>query len=136
MALRNLYLGRMTKSELFTAGLEYSFFDIKSTGADIGLVAEYLYDDRGSKATNPFEDDTMLGVRLALNDEQSTEALLGAIYDNDGNGTVVSLEASRRIGDDFKLTVNGYLFTETEPVDLVHNYANDDFVEVELGFYF
>ena len=119
-----------------TTGFEYSFFDIQSSGVDIGIVTEYLYDDRGRKATTPFQNDTMLGVRLALNDEQSTDALIGAIYDNDGNGTVLSVEANRRIGEDFKLTLNGYLFTETNPDDPVHAYANEDYVEVELGFYF
>jgi len=119
-----------------TAGFEYSFFDIQSSGVDIGIVTEFLYDDRDSKATTPFQNDTMLGVRLALNDEQSTDALLGVIYDNDGNGTVLSVEANRRLGEDFKLTLNGYLFTETKPEDPVHAYANEDFVELELGFYF
>ncbi len=119
-----------------TAGFEYSFFDVKGSGADIGIVTEYLYDERGREAPTPFQNDTMLGIRVALNDEQSTDALVGAIVDNDGNGTVLSLEANRRIGQNFKLTINGYLFTHTEPDDPIHNYANEDYVKIDLGYYF
>jgi len=119
-----------------TAGLEYSFFDIAASGLDIGIVTEFLYDDRGHKASTAFENDTMLGIRLALNDEQSSEALLGAIIDNEGNGTVLSVEANRRIGDDWKMSLNAYLYTNTDNKDLIHTYASEDFVQLELGYYF
>lgn len=119
-----------------TAGLEYSFFDVKSTGLDIGIVIEYLYDDRKDKASTPFENDTMLGLRFALNDEQSTEALFGIIADNDGDGVAASIEANRRIGEQFKATLEARLFTETEPSDFLHNFRNDDYVQLEIGYYF
>ncbi len=119
-----------------TSGFEYTFFDINSSGIDVGIVAEYSYDERGKRATTPFQNDTMLGVRLALNDEQSTDALIGAIVDNDGEGVILSLEASRRIGHSFKLTINGYLFTESSPGEFMYAYSNEDFVEVEFGYYF
>ena len=64
-----------------TGGLEYTFFEIFVSDINLGLVLEYMYDDRGKKATTPFEDDTFLGFRFAFNDEQSTEALIGSIVD-------------------------------------------------------
>ena len=132
-----IYRSGMTENfSAATAGLEYSFFDVRSTGLDIGLVAEYLYDTRGEDATTPFENDFMSGVRFALNDEQSTEALFGIIQDVEGDATVLSFEASRRVGEQFKLTAEAYLFTNTDTVDVLHNFRNDDYVQLELGYYF
>jgi len=119
-----------------TFGLEYSFYDIASTGLDIGLVTEHLYDSRQSTATNAFENDLMLGLRFALNDTQSTEALAGIIQDIDGEATVLSLEANRRIGDQIKITLEGYLFSHTDNQDLLYSFRNDDYVQLELGYFF
>jgi len=119
-----------------TIGLEYSFFDIQSTGVDIGLVLEHLYDDRGTESTNPFENDIMTGFRLALNDEQSTEALFGVIQDINGDASILSVEASRRLGEQFKLIIEGLLFTETNENDFMHNFRSDDYIQIELAYYF
>jgi len=118
-----------------TFGLEYSFFDIRESGADVGVVLEYMYDDRNNKATTPFEDDTLVGLRLALNDEQSTDALLGIVVDNEGDGNILSLEASRRIGDSFKINVEASLFFGAESTDPTYTFQSDDYFQLSL-FYF
>ena len=38
------------------------------TPADVGLLAEYHYDERGDEATNGLASDIYLGVRLTAND--------------------------------------------------------------------
>jgi len=119
-----------------TLGLEYSFFDVKSTGADIGLVIEHLYDDRGENATTPFENDSLIGIRLALNDSQSTESLIGLIRDNEGDGNVLNIEASRRIGESFKLNIEASLFFDNEPNDLLYSFANDDFAQITFSYFY
>ncbi len=118
------------------AGVEYSFFDIASSGIDIGIITEYLYSNREDKILTPFENDTMIGIRLALNDEQSTEALMGAIIDNDGNGIVLSLEANRRIASNWKISIDALLFTQTNSKDAIDIYKREDYIQVELGYYY
>ncbi|MCG8608446.1 hypothetical protein MJD09_26095, partial [bacterium] len=49
-------------------GVEYTFGNIKSSGIDWGVLAEYHYDERGKAATTPFDDDIFIGSRLAFND--------------------------------------------------------------------
>jgi len=119
-----------------TAGLEYTFFALNDSALDLGIVAEYLYDDRGSDALTPFEDDVFLGVRLAMNDEQSTEALFGVIKDVNETSSIYSVEASRRIGDSWKLNVEARLYQRIANDSLLASFANDDYVQIEMAYYF
>ena len=46
-------------------GVEYTFYGINDTTQDIGIVAEYLFDDRSS---NPFNNEAALAIRWNKND--------------------------------------------------------------------
>lgn len=120
-----------------TGGFEYTFYSILESSSDIGLVVEYLYDDRNSKATTPFEDDLMLGLRWTNNDENDTSVLVGVIADRDDSSRLYSVEASRRIAESMKLTIEARLFTGIAANDvLLSSLRQDDFVQVELAYYF
>ena len=118
------------------AGVEYSFYGVAESDADVGVVSEWLYDDRGDEAGQPFQNDLLMGLRFALNDEQSTEALLGAVVDLDGGGQLLSLEASRRIGSDFRISADAYLWTNTQQDALLDGFRDEDFVQLELTYFF
>lgn len=117
-------------------GLEYSFYSVAETNLDIGVVAEYLYDDRADQADTVFQNDLLIGLRFALNDEQSTEALVGVITDLDGGANVFTAEASRRIGDRFKLTAEAVVWANTKDDLLLSQFANEDYIQLELGYFF
>ncbi len=119
-----------------TAGFEYTFYGIFESDTDLGLIMEYLYDDRGAAATTPFEDDVLLGARFAFNDTQSTDLLIGFISDVDNVNPSVSLEASRRLTDHFKLNLEARLFKEAAASDLINAFRNDDYIQLELEYYF
>lgn len=87
------------------SGFEYTYYDIKSSGVDIGLVSEYLYDGLGETPFNIFDNDLLVGVRLALNDVQSTAATFAYSLDLDTSDKFFTAELSRRVGSSFKLTV-------------------------------
>ena len=119
-----------------TAGFEYSFIGILESDADLGLVFEYLYDSRGQQATSFFQNDIMTGLRLALNDEQSTEALLGIIMDLDNHEAFISLEASRRLGDAWKLELEVRRFQNVDATGLLNSLKKDDYIQLDLAYYF
>jgi hypothetical protein len=119
-----------------TGGFEYTFYGIAETTADIGLVVEYLYDSRGELATTPFEDDFLTGLRLTLNDEQSTDLLLGVIKDKHDDSYLFSLEGSRRIGNNWKLSIQGSKFLVDGLDQSLKSFAEDDYLQIELGYYF
>ena len=120
-------------------GFEYSFYGVFGTTADLGLIAEYLYDGRdedGSAPFTPLEDDVFLGARLAFNDEQSTALLAGAIVDRDSGATLASIEAERRIGDRWKLELEGRFFIDIPAGDILAGIARDDFATLRLTVFF
>ena len=119
-----------------TAGFEYTFVGIAQSNYDLGVIAEVLYDDRGDDAPTPFNEDLMIGARLTLNDEQSTEFLCGVILDSDDNGRMFVLESSRRLGANWKISLEGQAFTHIDNADVLAGFRNDDYMQLELARYF
>jgi hypothetical protein len=120
-----------------TGGLEYTFYGIGNSMVDLGLIAEFAYDDRDEDATNSAENDIFLGLRLAANDAASTEILTGLGYDLDGKGNILKIEASRRLTDNIKISLDGWAFFNTEPEDFfLYGIRDDDFVRLQVFYYF
>lgn len=119
-----------------TAGLEYTFYSVIGEATDIGLVIEYLYDDRGITIASPFQNDIMFGLRFNLNDEQSSEALFGMIKDMDFDSALYFIEASRRLGESFKITIEARQYSNIPVNDILHAYLKDDYIQLELSYYF
>ena len=119
-----------------TAGFEYTLFGVMESSADLGLIAEVLYDDRDDRAPTPFERDVFLGARLALNDEQSTEVLAGVIQDTNGEGRFYNVEASRRLGDRWTVELEARVFSGVNRDDPSFSFRNDDHVQFTLLRYF
>jgi len=120
-----------------TTGFEYTFVGIADTAVDLGLVGEWLFDDRGEEAPSLFEDDLFAGLRLTLNDAQSTDLLAGVISDLSGDGHLASVEASRRIGDRYRLSIEARLFINPRPdAPLAYPLRRDSYLQVELARFF
>lgn len=128
--------GNYEKFHAATGGFEYTFYGLFETPADLGLVMEYLYDSRGELATTPFEDDLMTGLRFTFNDVQSTDALLGFIRDRHDDSFLITLEANRRLGDSWKLSLQASKFMVDGLDQSLKSFAEDDYMQVELGYYF
>ena len=130
----------------YNAGLERTLVGVFGTRADLGLVVEYLYDDRGDLAFDTFyENDLAIATRWAFNDLGDTQALIGVIWDHKTDETILSLEASRRLGETWTLLVEGRAFAGAgrlnplDPFDPVNKGASvtrDAYIELELTKYF
>lgn len=118
------------------AGFEYTFFGIGESVVDLGVLAEFLYDDRGNSAPHPFERDVFLGARLAFNDEASTEVLAGVIRDLGGSAIAFSAEASRRLADQWKLSMELRAWGSVSHTDIQHALRRDDHVQATLQYFF
>lgn len=101
----------------FTAGFERTLVGAFGTRGDLGLVAEFMYDERDERAYNTlFEHDLALGTRWRANDMADTTALLGLIWDVDTQEYLVSLEASRRFGANWMAVLEARVFGGAEPL--------------------
>jgi hypothetical protein len=135
--LESLY--RTGQGEGFFAGvggIEYSFVNIASSRMDLGLIGEWAYDERGDEATTMFDNDIMVGARLAFNDAASTEALMGVMQDINGEGSVFTIESNRRIFNNWKINLDSFFVLDSSEEDAVHSLRNDDSVQIEIAYYF
>jgi hypothetical protein len=148
--------GQGDRYEAAIGGFEYTQVGIFDSAVDLGWIAEYLWEeDRDTLAASPFEHDWLLGNRLTFNDVSSTEVLWSVIYDPHSEEKAVNLESSRRFGSRFKATLEARVYTDTGEPPTVREliisgqngedvfdgkrltpYADDDFVQAELVYYF
>jgi hypothetical protein len=103
---------------------------------DVGVIAEYLFDDRNDAQQAVFEDDVLMGARLTWNDTQSSELLVGLIHDLSNEDISWNIEASRRIGDRWKVSLEGRFFSIDDDSSLLYSVRRDDYLQLELARYF
>lgn len=119
-----------------TGGFEYTYVGVFGSRTDVGVLAEYLYDDRGRDAVTPFQDDVFLGTRIAFNDVHGSELLAGVIVDRDTRSRFYNLEASRRIGNEWILSIEARVFSRMDPEDFMYALRADDYVQLQLARHF
>ena len=127
-------------AETFAAavgGVEYTFFQIGESAAEIGLLVEYQYDGRGELEPLTLADnDVFLATRVALNDVQDTIVLAGLTFDTKSNETFLNVEAERRLGDDYVFELRARFFSGAGPQDAAFAIARDDYLQLQLTRYF
>ncbi|MBT5457391.1 MAG: hypothetical protein HOK82_12345 [Rhodospirillaceae bacterium] len=104
------------------AGFEYTLNGVGGSRADLGLLAEYHYDGRDDPdLLSSFDKDVFVGVRLGLNDTESTEILAAAIIDQSNQTTLLNLEAERRIGESWKVEMEARFLVNVDDSEIVLN---------------
>ena len=128
--------GQASTYNALAAGFEYTFVGVMDSAIDLGVLSEYHYDDRGESSSSIFEDDIGIGARFAFNDMQSSEALLGLVFDRSTGGTFFNIEASRRLGDSWLLELQGRFFFDQKASDPAFSVSRDDYTELFLTYNF
>ena len=119
-----------------TTGLEYTFGNVKNSGIDIGIIGEYSYDSRGDLAIGSMASDLFVGSRIAFNDTQSTEFLFGSIIDLERSSRLYSLEASRRFGEDWKISLEARVLSSIENSEFLYFFRDDSFARIQVQKFF
>ncbi|MGX5173118.1 hypothetical protein ACUR5C_03715 [Aliikangiella sp. IMCC44653] len=118
------------------AGVEYSQYGIFDSAADLGWLVEYAWDERGSDSTSVFQNDLFFGNRLALNDISSSELLWGLSYDLKNDSTSFLVEASKRLGDSVKVSLDVRLFESDKPSDPAYLFRRGDHIQLTAQYYY
>ncbi|MFS1702963.1 hypothetical protein [Alteromonas sp. AMM-1] len=119
------------------AGFEYTTVGIFDSVYDIGWLAEYQYDERDSSFFVPAQNDVMVGLRWSWNDPDSTTVLAGYVQDLDDMETYSAfIEASSRMTDNWKWTLNGYFFSTQSQTDPYFFVRRDDHIEINVEYFF
>jgi hypothetical protein len=117
-------------------GFEYTFYGIYESGADLGIIGEYVFDDRADKSLTVVNNDVIGGFRLALNDAAGTEILAGLMKDVEFSTYMFSVEADRRFGEHLKLHMEALFFFDAAEQDAVLPFEQDSQLTVELQYFF
>lgn len=131
---------RETRRDTFAAavgGFEYTLFGVRDSAVDVGLLFEYLYDDRGADSPpTAFDDDVFIGARLALNDANDTSILLGTIVDRQSQSRFVNIEAERRFGTAISAELRLRAFSSGAEGDMLDSFENDDYLQLAANWFF
>ncbi len=120
-----------------TAGFEYTFYGVNESGADLGVLLEINQNDNQQLAQSAAQNDLFAGGRYTWNDEQSSEILFGISQDLDNsNSYAAKIEASRRLGDNYKITLDSWFFNSDSIADPLFGIKDEDFVQLAVEYYF
>ena len=117
-------------------GLEHTLVNANETGTDIGLIAEYVYDNRREFSFNSLDNDLFLGSRISFNNESSTEIILGIYKDLSKSTALARLKGSHRLRGNMKLSFLAQFYSSVDPQEFVHFFRRDSSLEIELLKYF
>ncbi len=129
-------LGEKEDYASFVLGGEYTFHGLLETAADITVLAEWCYDERGLRATTKFDNDVFLATRLAFNDVQGTELLVSALLGTDHDSRVLTAELTGRLTDRWSLRLEAVALLELDPWDVLYETREDSFVELGVTYSF
>jgi hypothetical protein len=122
--------------QALTGGFEYTFYGVFDSDINIGSLAEYSYDSRDEGQRGVFDRDLFVGARFAFNDVQSSEILAGFVVDTEYGSQTFRLEGSRRFGDSWRGTIEMQSFFNIDANDPLAVLANDDYLLLELAWYY
>jgi hypothetical protein len=133
-------IARDTRVDSFMAavgGFEYTFYGINDSSADVGVLLEYLHDDRNDLSPPTASDnDLFVGTRLALNDSDDTSVLAGVAVDLDTQELFLNIEAEHRFGDNLSAELQLRTFMNAAPGDALFAIEHDDYLQLRLSWYY
>ena len=132
---------REGQGDVFVAtatGFEYTFYQIFESAWDLGVLMEYLGDTRETIAApvTVFDNDLFLGARLALNDVQDTSALIGTVIDLENGSSSFRVETERRIGQNWKVELEGQIFVNIDSFGPLRVFSQDSFGTLRLSYFY
>ena len=132
---RNL-LGMKEDFAAFVVGGEYTFNSIFGSAADLGLLAEWNYDERSERSNSEFQNDLFFAVRIGLNDAQSTEIIAGVLADADHTTRTFNFEMRRRLSDQWSMKLEAIVLMDVEEEDIIYDTRRDSFVALNVTYNF
>ena len=122
-------------------GGEYTFYSVLGSTADIGLLAEWNYDERGRRALPrrqpmTLDNDFFFGMSLSFNDVESTMITAGFLMDASRETRTLAAEFDRRLFDQWSLHVAANTILSIDPADFQYVGRRDSFFEFHLEYNF
>ena len=129
-------LGEEEDYNAFVGGVEYTFSGVFDSEADISLLGEWSYDERGHRSPNRYQNDVFFAARLALNDVENTELIASVIADMDHSTRLLGFEAKRDLSDSWTATVEAAVMLDVDEKDVIHDTRRDGYVLLNATYSF
>ena len=114
-------------------GFEYTYYGLRNSSQDLGIIIEYLFDDRND---HPYNNEGSIGMRWTKNDIHSTAILAGSIIDLDGNSNQFFIEYEQRLKNDFKIFIEANINGSIDNSDYNYAFKDDTNLKIKLAKYF
>lgn len=119
-----------------TAGLEYLVANLPR-GTEISPILEYSHDDRKNGTLNLFDHDAFTGMRIRLNNIADTWIQAGTLTDLDDWTVLGVLEGGHRIGDSWKVLIDGRFYSVRDGDEsFLVDFRRDLSIQLELRRYY
>ena len=129
-------LGQEEDYGAFIFGMERTLYALFGSTADLTVLAEWLYDDRGHRATSVWANDLFIAGFLAFNDVRGTELVAGLLGDLRHDYRALSMELKRRLSDSWSVRVEVIANLSVDPRDLTYDGRRDSFLGAGLTYSF
>jgi len=116
-------------------GFEYTLGDVAASGWDLGLLAEYLYDQKVDLVSSRYDHEYFAGTRLSLNDVAGTQILAGGLIDKSRRERAWQVEASSRLNDSLKATLKWRGFSGGNHDPYLDFLEREDMLSLNLELY-
>lgn len=124
------------RDHAWVGGLEHTLVGIAESSFDLGLIAEYQWDERGYSSSLQ-ANDLVLGGRLLWNDAEDTRLLIALSSDLDQNEQLLSVEGSSRMGEGVRLGLYGsQLIGVEQSHPLLGSLVDDHYIKLTLSYFF
>ena len=133
--MRNL-VGDEENYRAVILGAEHTLHNVFQSAASLTLLGEWLYDERGSRATSVWTNDLFISGFLSFNDIMGTELIAGLLADLDHTYRSLNLEFKRRLSDSWTIRIESIVNLSSDPEDVTYDGRRDSFVGIDftLGF--
>ena len=118
-------------------GTEYTIVGVLGSSYDLGLLAEYAWDERGDISSTAFQNDLFVGARLGFNDVSDSQLLFGYTNDLDNSDSRgIFIEGSTRLGPALTLNIEVRYFSSRTPTDPLFLIRDDSFIQFGIEYFF
>jgi hypothetical protein len=104
--------------------------------ADLTVLAEFTYDQRGVQAPTGLDRDLLLAARWNPNNAAGTDATASTMIDVQSGAQTLRAKFSRRLSATWRWTADAHILARQQQGDFSYWLRRDSFVQVAIARFF